>query len=174
MEAVLKESGVRIGHYNIEGYFTEDGDFFVIEINPRPSGYYNPQHIHYFCGVDLTKLLVTTAVGDNSYFESQKTLPKTRRNMITYSVFSDRAGILDHVHIDSSLSDKLVEQRYPLGRKDGKPVPDILTATRPLSIPVFEFESKEETEKIRREIDSLVYAVLKKEAESESDEPGES
>jgi hypothetical protein len=94
--------------------------------------------------------------------------------MITYSVFSDRAGILDHVHIDSSLSDKLVEQRYPLGRKDGKPVPDILTATRPLSIPVFEFESKEETEKIRREIDSLVYAVLKEEAESESDEPGES
>lgn len=93
--------------------------------------------------------------------------------MITYSVFSDRAGILDHVHIDPSLSDKLVEQRYPLGRKDGKPVPDILTATRPLSIPVFEFESKEETEKIRREIDSLVYAVLKEEAESESDEPGE-
>ena len=35
------------------------------------------------------------------------------------------------------------------------------------------FESKEETEKIRREIDSLVYAVLKEEAESESDEPGE-
>ena len=93
--------------------------------------------------------------------------------MITYSVFSDREGILDHVHIDPSLSDKLVEQRYPLGRKDGKPVPDILTATRPLSIPVFEFESKEETEKIRREIDSLVYAVLKEEAESESDEPGE-
>ena len=173
VEVVLKESGVRIGHYNIEGYFTEDGDFFVIEINPRPSGYYNPQHIHYFCGVDLTKLLVTTAVGDNSYFESQKTLPKTRRNMITYSVFSDREGILDHVHIDPSLSDKLVEQRYPLGCKDGKPVPDILTATRPLSIPVFEFESKEETEKIRREIDSLVYAVLKEEAESESDEPGE-
>ena len=94
--------------------------------------------------------------------------------MIAYSVFSDREGILDHVHIDPSLSDKLVEQRYPLGCKDGKPVPDILTATRPLSIPVFEFESKEETEKIRREIDSLVYAVLKEEAESESDEPGES
>ena len=162
------ESGARIGHYNVEGYFTEDGDFFIIEINPRPSGYYNPQHIHYYCGVDLTRLLVTTAVGNNSYFESLRAFPRTSRNMLTYSVFSERAGILDHVHIDPSISDKLVEQRYPLGRKDGQYVPDILTATRPLSKPVFEFESKEETERFLKEIDSLVYAVLKEESDNDS------
>ena len=168
IRAVLMESGARIGHYNVEGYFTEDGDFFIIEINPRPSGYYNPQHIHYYCGVDLTRLLVTTAVGNNSYFESLRAFPRTSRNMLTYSVFSERAGILDHVHIDPSISDKLVEQRYPLGRKDGQYVPDILTATRPLSKPVFEFESKEETERFLKEIDSLVYAVLKEESDNDS------
>ena len=61
-----------------------------------------------------------------------------------------------------------MKQRYPLGRKDGQYVPDILTSTRPLSKPVFEFESKEETERFLKEIDSLVYAVLKEESDNDS------
>lgn len=160
VSALLKEVGAVLGEYNIEGNFTDEGKFFVFEINPRQSGYYNPQHIEIFCGVNFTKLLITTAMGDNSYFEELKTFPRFRKNILAYSVFSKKAGILDHVHIDPELRQHLLEERFPRGNQNGCFVQDILTATRPISIIVFEFDSREELEKARLNIDKLVYAVL--------------
>ena len=40
VRCVLAASGARLGEFNVEGFFTDDGRFFVIEINPRPAGYY--------------------------------------------------------------------------------------------------------------------------------------
>ncbi len=163
VSAIIKEVGAILGEYNIEGFFTNEGKFFVIEINPRQSGYYNPQHIENFCGVNLTKLLITTAIGDNSYFEELKNFQRFRKNILAYSVFSEKSGTLDHVHIDSKLQQHLLEERFPLGNKNGCFVQDILTATRPISIVVFEFDSREELEKTRLHIDKLIYAVLSEE-----------
>jgi len=160
VRALLKEAGVSLGEFNIEGYFTNTGEFFVIEINPRPAGYYNPQHIQLYSGVNLSKLLVTTAVGDDSYYESLKGFTRTRKHLLAYSVFSDRGGVLDYVYIDPSIQTKLIDQRYPLGRMEGCLVPDILTAIRPITILTFQFDTKEELESARRRIEALVYPVL--------------
>ena len=111
--------------------------------------------------MNLTKLLVTTAVGDVSYYEELKDFERTERNVLAYSVFSSREGILDHVHIDPILLPRMLEQRYPLGRMEGRSVPDILTAVRPISIPVFEFDTNDELEEVRRQIGQLVYPVLR-------------
>ena len=160
VRAILQEAGAVLGEYNIEGFFTREGKFFVIEINPRQAGYYNPQHIELFCGVNLTKLLLTTALGDRSYFEELKTFSRLRKYMIAYSVFSEKAGILDHVHVAPELRQHLLEERFPLGEKTGCFVPNILTATRPISILVFEFASREALEKVRLQLETMVYAVL--------------
>ena len=159
--ALLGEAGVRLGEYNVEGFFTEEGEFFVIEINPRPAGYYNPQHIRHYCGVNLTRLLVTTAVGDRSYFEELRTAERTRNNILAYSVFSRKEGVLDHVYMHPSLSCRMVEQRFPLGRPEGHFVQDIRTALRPITILVFAFDTGDELETVRRRIDQLVYPVLR-------------
>lgn len=159
--ALLREAGVRLGEYDIEGYFTEEGEFFVIEINPRPAGYYNPQHIFYYCGVNLTRLLVTTAVGDWSCYDRLRTQKRTKNNILAYSVFSPKEGVLDHVYIHPSLVPKMVEQRFPLGRQEGHFVQDILTAIRPISILVFAFNSKDELERVRSSVDTLIYPVLR-------------
>lgn len=160
VSAILQEAGAVLGEYNIEGFFTREGKFFVIEINPRQAGYYNPQHIELFCGVNLTKLLLSTAMGDSSYFEELKTFSRLRKYMIAYSVFSEKAGILDHVHVAPELRRHLLEERFPLGEKNGCFVPDILTATRPISILVFEFASREDLEEMRLQLETMVYAVL--------------
>lgn len=160
VSAVLKTCGARLGEYDIEGFFTPDGRFFILEVNPRPAGYYNPEHIRMCCGVNLTKLLLTTAVGDKGYYEELKTFPRTRKHILMFSVFSDKEGVLDRVHIDPSLQPKIIDQKYFFGQKAGDRVKDILTAVRPVCVVVLEFPGSEELEAILPRLTDLIYAEV--------------
>ena len=82
VSGALRAAGVCLGEYNVEGFFTKQGDCFVVEINTRPAGYYNPQHIQLCSGVDLTKLLLTTAVGDMWYYEALKSFRRTAKHIL--------------------------------------------------------------------------------------------
>ncbi len=158
--AVLRSSGARIGEYNVEGFFTPEGKFFIVEINPRQAGIYNPLDIQVYCGVDLTKLLLTTAVGDRSYYEELKDLKRTHFDILTYSVFSIEGGIFDHMHIDPSILDNLIALRFLHGQKEGDRVDDIINAVRPIAHATFKFGSPEELEKVRARLTELVYPVM--------------
>lgn len=159
--AVLRTSGARIGEYNVEGFFTTEGKFFIVEINPRQAGIYNPLDIQAYCGVDLTKLLLTTAVGDRSYYEELKDLKRTHFDILAYSVFSIEGGIFDHIHIDPSIQDGLISLRFLHGQKEGDRVGDIINAVRPIAHATFRFGSPEELEKVRRRLTELVYPVMR-------------
>ena len=161
VRAALTASGARIGEFNIEGFFTKAGRYFIIEINPRPAGYYSQQDIKMFCGVDLTRLLVTTAVGDLSYYEELKHFKRRRRNMFMYPIFSFQAGIFDHVHFDSSIRDALLIFRPFPGGEPGAYIEDIHADNRPVGVAVFAFPTWEEMERARRNIRELVYTVLR-------------
>lgn len=157
---LLQTAGVRLGQFNIEGFFTAEGRFFVLEINPRQAGYYNPQHIEMYCGVDLTRLLLTTAAGDMDYYLSLKSFKRSRRYLMAYSVFSNEEGILDHVHIDPVLQPHLIDHRYMFGIRKGDRVQSIRDAVRPVSVAVFEFRNASELEEARRKMDRMVYVKL--------------
>ena len=159
--AVLRTSGARIGEYNVEGFFTPEGRFFIVEINPRQAGIYNPLDIQDYCGVDLTKLLLTTSVGDRSYYEELKSFRRTRFNILTISVFSIEGGVFDHIHVDPSISDALIAFRYLHGQKAGDRVGDIITAVRPIAHLTFRFGSEEELERARVRITERVYPVMR-------------
>ena len=158
--AVLKGSGARIGEYNVEGFFTAEGRFFIVEINPRQAGIYNPLDIKAYCGVDLTKLLLTTAVGDRSYYEELKDFTRTRNNILAYSVFSIEGGVLDHIHTDPSIRGNILAFRFLHGQKEGDRVGDIINAVRPIAHITFGFETAEELESVRNRLTELVYPVM--------------
>jgi biotin carboxylase len=160
VSTALLAAGARLGEFNIEGFFTSEGRFFIVEINPRQAGFYNPQHIELYCGVNLTKLLLTTAVGDTSYFEELKHFERCRRNILSYSVFSDRDGILDHVYIDPSLQPRLRAYDSLKRDKRGDWVLSNQTAAWPIAQVAFEFETPEELEGTRARIADLVRVVL--------------
>ena len=160
VRTILKTAGVRLGQYNIEGFFTKEGRFFVIEINPRQSGYYNPQQIELYCGVNLTKLLVTTAVSDPEYYRSLASFRRIYRNLIAYSIFSEEEGILDEVYIAPELQSHLIDHRYLHGVKKGDVLRSIRDAVRPVSVASFSFDTAQELEEIRARIDELVYVKL--------------
>lgn len=158
---VLQCAGAVLGEYNVEGFFTPQGQFFIVEINPRQAGHYNPQDIERFCGVNLTRLLITTAVGDMSYYEELKDFRRTCNIVLSYSIFSEREGILDHIHMDPGLKSRLVKFRYLHGQKEGDPVLDIRHAIRPIAKAVFVFDTEDELEAVRRQITQLVFPVLR-------------
>ena len=56
----------------MELYFTDKNEPFVIEINTRQGGRNLPEFIEQFSSVNLTKLLVSTCVGEKSYYEEYK------------------------------------------------------------------------------------------------------
>ena len=105
LEKLIRESGIAHGAYNIEGYFTDADDFFVIEINTRQGGNDIPQLIKEYCGIDMYKLLVTTAVGNDEYFErviaDEFTRPK--KYITNYIVFSSEDTIYKGIEIDESI-----------------------------------------------------------------------
>ncbi len=100
---ILRKSGVRHGEYNVETYFTKDGEVFVIEINPRQAGNYIPLLIKEHTGVDLFKLLVSTSVGDMSYYEYLKTFKRENNFVVCQVVFARQDGIYDGLYIDPEI-----------------------------------------------------------------------
>ena len=158
---MLSAAGARIGEFNIEGFFTEDGRYFIIEMNPRPAGYYSQQDIKMFCGVDLTRLLVTTAVGDLSYYEELKTFERQRRNIFMYPIFSFRSGVFDHVHFEPSIKEALLSFRPFPGGEPGAYIEDIHADNRPVGVAVFGFSTEEELELAKENIRELVHVVLR-------------
>ena len=106
---VFKEAEIRHGQYNVETYFTEEGELFIIEANPRQGGHLIPQWILEHTGIDYSKLLVTTAVGDNTYFHAIKDKECANNYHTHHVVFSDTGGVLEEVVIDPAVKAYVTE-----------------------------------------------------------------
>jgi biotin carboxylase len=101
---VLKTAGIRFGEFNMEGFFTKTGEFFIIEINARQGGNFLPNFIRRFTGIDYNRLLVTTSVNDDSYWNTIVSSERKSRYYIMHSVYSQKEGSYKGLTIDSTIS----------------------------------------------------------------------
>ena len=109
---LFREAGIRHGQYNVEMYFTTKGELFIIEVNPRQGGHLIPQWIQEHTGIDYTKLLVTTAVGEKDYLNAIKDL-KPKKNYHTHHVvFSDSSGVLEGIEINPVIKEFVTGINY--------------------------------------------------------------
>lgn len=124
--ALLKEAfakafhaaGILHGEYNIEMFFTEKDEPFIIEINPRQGGNDLPQYVRESTEVDLTRLLVTTAMGDDDYWHSLKSF-KSQQKFITHHMLFPRSnGLLQGLQTAKSLSDCIIQTHLELHAGD--------------------------------------------------------
>lgn len=96
-------AGIIHGEYNVEMFFTDDEEPFIIEINPRQGGNELPRYVQEHCGIDYYRLLVTTSVGEDEYWNSLKNF-KRKNRLITHHVLYPRAkGYFKGLQIDRSL-----------------------------------------------------------------------
>ena len=108
---ILGAVGVSHGEYNVEMFFTKAGEPFVIEINPRQGGYELPLYVKEHCGVDYYRLLVTTAMGDDEYFDSLKHFRRENRFLVHHMLFPRKSGRFSGVRISNELKDMIYRCR---------------------------------------------------------------
>lgn len=103
VERIINESGIVFGELNVEGYLTNDGQIFVIEINPRQGGNHIPLLIRESREVDYCKLLVSTAINDYSYYNTLRRTTRKQTFRLLHVVFSRKSGVYQGLKIDDSI-----------------------------------------------------------------------
>lgn len=160
VEKIIRISGVRLGEFNVETYFTNDQKVFVIEINPRQAGNYIPQLIEQHTGVSLTKLLVSTAVGDMSYYEKLKNFKRQCNYVTLQVVFGKQEGIFQELYIAPELRPyvKWINQTAKSGDKIVKGI----NASEAIAFVDMQFDDYETQHRYTDEIEKYIYPIMKK------------
>ena len=100
----FRSAGIVHGEYNIEMFFTEGDEPFLIELNPRQGGNDLPRYVQESCGIDLTRLLVTTAMGDDDYWNSLHGRSRKAKHLIHHMLYPHVGGSFGGLTIDNSIS----------------------------------------------------------------------
>lgn len=151
---IIKEAGIRFGELNIEGYFTKSYDFFVVEINVRQGGNHIPAFVKDNTGLDMSKLLVSLAVGDESYWEEVRLKRYVSKEGIRHIVFSNKTGIYDGILFDEEIKAYVisVEEKY----KKGAPIPVCVNSTDAIAFVNIEFPSIEVCKKYYNKLENHI------------------
>lgn len=105
---IIEETGIRFGEFNIEGYFTKSYEFFMVEINARQGGNHLPDFVFNNTGLDMTKLLVSLAVGDETYWDEVKECKFESKEGLRHVVFSDKDGTFKALDIKDNIKEYIV------------------------------------------------------------------
>lgn len=135
---IFKAARIRLGEFNIEGYFTKDGDFFIIEINVRQGGNGIPQMIYNHCGIDYSKLLVSLSVGDQSYWNEVKAMSPTCKYICHHPIYSSGSGLFDSISFSEEIT-KYIKSKE-IFKKRGELVEKCKNATHKIGYVTLEFD----------------------------------
>lgn len=155
---VLKVAGVHFGEFNMEGFFTNTGEFFIIEINARQGGNFLPDFLQRFTGIDYNRLLVTTCVNDVSYWNGIMAASRDYRYVILNSVYSLKEGVYKGLIFDPSIKDKIKEVRELLSVGDR--VEKCVDGTSIVASVVLEFDNMEELYDITLKVVDSIHVEL--------------
>lgn len=156
---VIKGAGIKYGEYNPEMYFTKSGDLFIIEINVRQGGNNIPQFVESFTGINLNKLMVTTSMGDDAYWNELMATKRNFKNVVRHIIFSRKDGIYQKIHIADELKDKLIQldDFTHFGSKVNKAI----NATDSIAVAFLNFSTKQEQRYFYSNMEKYIYPVVK-------------
>lgn len=149
----FQAAGVIHGEYNIEACFVDDKPF-IIEINPRQGGNDLPRYVMEHCGIDYYRLLVTTSVGDNEYWESLEDYER-QNNRITHHMLYPRKngqfkGIRNADEIESFVS------RTQINVAGGDEIKQAADGSASIGYVDLVFEDGQEQNEVSRRLEDLI------------------
>ncbi len=155
---LIKAAGIRHGEYNAEAFFTKTGECFVIEINPRQGGNHIPDLVYKHSGINFTRLLCETAVGDRRYYDS---LGSDRENnpITMYVVFSRSAGKYEGLNISDTVRPFVIWSSELLKR--GDVVSSKSNAGDAVAFVMMQFGSLDTQKTICEDIERYIYPIIK-------------
>jgi biotin carboxylase len=117
LEAAFQAAGVVHGEYNIEACFVDDHPF-IIEINPRQGGNDLPRYVQEHCGIDYYRLLVTTSVGDDEYWDSLGEFERDNNRITHHMLYPRRNGRFQSVQIADEIKDYISRTQVKVAAGD--------------------------------------------------------
>ena len=155
---LFKCAGIVHGEFNVESYFTKEGDYFIIEVNTRQGGNDIPDCVYTSSGIDYTRLLVTTCVGDNQYLRSLSGCNRITRYVVRHKIFCAHPGTVLGIEMSSALPGRIIRKEIMVG-KWGEVRPAQVN-TDGIAAVVVECETREDFLKIRYDMESYVHPVV--------------
>ena len=162
VKATIKElfrgAGIVFGEYNIELFYTPSGKLFCIEINARQGGSGMPDLVKRYSGVDMYKLLITTTMGDVSYFEKLLQEERQGKFVVRHEVFSKKDGVFQQLYIAPELRPYVTDVQLFL--KTGENVDACRTAEDMVAWVDLEFETRDQQLQMLCQIEEAIYPVV--------------
>ena len=149
---------IRHGQYNVEAYFNKDDVLFVIEINARQGGHGLPAYVKLATGIDLDKALVTTAVGDDEYFNTIVKEPFKQRYATRHTIFGSKDGFFKKLHISETIRPYVVN--IELEKNIGAPVEKRKNGSSYIGFVNLVFENYDLQHKYSEKIEDYIYPVI--------------
>lgn len=158
VEKILRGAGIKFGEYNMESYYSPDGNLFVVEINPRQAGNEIPALICQHTGVNLTKLLVSTCVHDMSYYNELKSFKRLNNYVTEQVVFPHKNGKFKGVFIDERIKPYVKKIDYELN--PGEHVVNSCNAADAVAFVNMQFNDYEVQHYFTDQIERFIYAEV--------------
>lgn len=159
LKKVFLATGMNFGEFNIEGFFTKNGDFFIVEINVRQGGHRLPDFVFENTNIDMTKLLVSLSVNDETYWNELKNIKRLYQSAVRHVVFSPISGIFDNLEIDNSIKDYVV--RSIVMKEKGEEVERCINGSNVVAIVDILFPSIEIGHKLYNKLEHLIKVKLR-------------
>lgn len=159
IRSIVEKFDIKFGEFNIEGYFTDNDNFFVIEINARQGGNDIPYFLKEATGIDYDKLLVSTAVGDDTYWNECKSMDTLKAYTIQHIVFSYSYGKYKHLLIDESIGEYVT--RVKEFKVENDIVENCSSSTDKVAIVNVQVNSLEKYLALYNKMDQLITVELK-------------
>lgn len=138
-QRLLSLLGMKTGALNFDFVFTEDGNFYFLELGPRNGGCLIPEVINYATTVDLIKYTVDAALGLDC---SRLTMQPTQGYLSSYMIHSLETGTFKDLWLSDRIKSKIIEQ--DLWVKPGDKVVKYLGSNHTLGTMILRFESMDE------------------------------
>jgi len=158
-DAIFGKLNINHGQFNVEGYFDNSDNFFVIEINCRQGGHGLPGFLKGATGVDMNKLLVTTAVGDDYYYKSVTNNVAEIKYLTRHSVFSNIDGFFEGVYIHNEI--KGFVQNIELVKDVGEVVEKRKNGSSVVGFVNMLFETYEQQHYYSENIEKYIQVIIK-------------
>lgn len=138
-QRLLSLLGMRTGALNFDYVFTEDGQFYFLELGPRNGGCLIPEVIRYATGVDLIKYTVDAALGLPCDGLSMR---PAQGYWSSYMVHALEGGVFKELWLSDRIKPKIVEQEIYV--KPGQKVNKYLGSNDTLGTMILKFDSMDE------------------------------
>lgn len=158
LQKILVAADITFGELNVEMYFTNNNRLFVIEINPRQGGNGIPAFVYKHCGIDMYRLLVTTAVNDDRYYNSLKQYNRQCHYISRHSVYAHSAGVYNGIGCSPIIQNyvKSIEERI----SHGETVEVSNNGTNVLAFVDLEFESFELQHQYCENLENYIIPII--------------